>query len=328
MNPRNATVRGAVVGAALWGVAVAGALVAVPLAVRERLPDPLAVHWELAGAPDRSTPLNVFVVTQAVIWGLLCLSLVVAARRGLERRSGRAAWWATLAGGGLFVLALSGSVLLANLDRATWAEARLTAWAPVALVALPLAVAALAGRLGRGAPDPRPAGQARPPRLRLRPGQRAVWVSRAGNPWLVALTAVAAAGLFALGALQIIGYPVGTLVPAFAVVLVVGWFTATLTTRVTGDGLAIAFGPLGWPVRRISLSKIDRAWAEERYPSQVGGWGVRGLPGAATIMLRGGDCLIIGYRSGGRLAVSVDDAERGASLINALLAERTTTSGR
>ncbi|MEU7854572.1 hypothetical protein [Nonomuraea sp. NPDC049141] len=64
------------------------------------------------------------------------------------------------------------------------------------------------------------------------------------------------------------------------------------------------------------------AWSEVRYPSQVGGWGIRGLPGSATIMLRGGECLIIRYRSGGQLAVSVDDAERGAALINALIAER------
>ncbi|MFD1535844.1 hypothetical protein ACFSJ0_02295 [Nonomuraea guangzhouensis] len=114
----------------------------------------------------------------------------------------------------------------------------------------------------------------------------------------------------------------GSTLTGLVIVLFAGLLTSSLTARVTGDGLAIGFGPLGWPVRRIRLSKIDRAWSEVRYPSQVGGWGIRGLPGSATIMLRGGECLIIRYRSGGQLAVSVDDAERGAALINALIAER------
>ncbi|MFI7634865.1 hypothetical protein [Nonomuraea sp. NPDC049400] len=47
-------------------------------------------------------------------------------------------------------------------------------------------------------------------------------------------------------------------------------------------------------------------------------WAFRGLPDSATIMLRGGECPVIGHRSGGRLTIT---AERGASLINALIAE-------
>lgn len=87
--------------------------------------------------------------------------------------------------------------------------------------------------------------------------------------------------------------------------------------------------PDGRPVRpaRLAgaqdpLSQIESAWSETRHPAEVGGWGIRGLPGSSTIMLRGGECLVIRYRSGGRLAISIDDAERGASLINALIAER------
>ncbi|TDB99619.1 hypothetical protein E1267_37075 [Nonomuraea longispora] len=50
--------------------------------------------------------------------------------------------------------------------------------------------------------------------------------------------------------------------------------------------------------------------------------GLPRAPGGAAIMLRGGERLITRYRSGGRLAVSIDDAARGTSLINALIAER------
>ncbi len=318
--------RGKALIAAVWGAVVTAALIAAPLMLRDRLPEPLAVHWGPGSAADRAASFGVAVALPVALWAVLWLALVVTAARGLSRRSARASWWAGLTGGGLFALGLGGLTLLANLDVATWTEAALPLWAPLALVVVPPAVGVLGGYLGRGAPDERPADQ-EPPVLRLRPGQRAVWVSRISNPWPLALTVVAALGLFALGAFEITGIATGPVVtgvlPALGVVLVVGLFASSLTARVTGDGLVLGFGPLGWPKRRIGLAKIDKAWTEERSPSQVGGWGVRGLPGAATIMLRGGECLVVGYRSGGQLAISIDDAERGASLINALVSERT-----
>ncbi|MGN9839630.1 hypothetical protein ACTMTI_16050 [Nonomuraea sp. H19] len=92
--------------------------------------------------------------------------------------------------------------------------------------------------------------------------------------------------------------------------------------RAGDDRVVVRFGRPGRPGRGIPLSEIASAWPETRHPSQIGGRGFRGLPGTATIMLRGGDCLVIGYRSGGRLAISIDAAAHGASLINALIAER------
>ncbi|WP_336210596.1 hypothetical protein [Nonomuraea sp. LPB2021202275-12-8] len=312
--------------AAVWGVVVIAVLIATPLAVRGRLPEPMATHWGLGMAPDRAMSFTAYLVMSVALWAVIWLLLLVSAVRGLSRRSGRAGWWALLAGGSLFAFGMSGTTLLANLDAASWTGARLPGWAPFVVAGVPLAVAMLAGYLGRGAPDPRRQPDQEPPVLRLRTGQRSVWVSHINNPWPLAISAVAAGGLFALGALEITGFATapavaGTL-PVLGVVLLIGLFASSLTARVTGDGLALGFGPFGWPVRRIRLARIDRAWTEERRPSQVGGWGVRGLPGGATIMLRGGECLVIGYRSGGQLAISIDDAERGASLINALISER------
>ncbi|NUP76885.1 MAG: hypothetical protein HOV96_04945, partial [Nonomuraea sp.] len=146
------------------------------------------------------------------------------------------------------------------------------------------------------------------------------------NPWLVLLTVGAAAVVAVLCGLRLAGVvtaeTLSSALPGAVIVLAAGAMTSTLSVRVGGDTLVIGFGPFGRPTRRIPLAKIDRAWTEVRHPSEVGGWGFRGLPGMATIMLRGGECLVLGYRSGGRLAISVDDAERGASLVNALVAER------
>ncbi|MER6945534.1 hypothetical protein ABT294_16040 [Nonomuraea sp. NPDC000554] len=312
---------------AAWGLIVAAAITGVPLALRDRLPDPMAVHWGLELVPDRAASLTSNVLSSLAMWGVLWLSLLGVALHGkvFQRRLGRIYFWGALFGFGVLALGTVGSTLLTNLDAPSWTQARLEGWQVGLVVCAALGAALLAGYLGRGGLDQRPPEGEQPPRLRLRPGQRSAWVSRVANPWLVGLSVAAAAGMVVTGVLELSGVSGGVtlgILPGFVIVLLAGLFTSSLSVRVTQDGLAIGFGPFGWPVRRIRLSKIDRAWSEERYPSQVGGWGFRGLPGSATLMLRGGDCLILRYRSGGQLAISIDDAERGASLINALIAER------
>lgn len=317
--------------AATWGLIVTAALLAAPLALRDRLPDPLATHWRPGLMSDGEMSFTAYLLMSVAVWCVAWAVLFGIAVHGkaMERRLGRMYWWGSQAGVSVFALGMSGTTLLANLGAPTWRQADLDGRIMVAVNGAALAVALLAGYLGRGGLDQRPPAGEEPPRLRLRPGQRSVWVSRITNPWLIAVSTAAVVALAVTSVLRLTGVvaggAAGSALTGLVIVLFAGLLTSSLTARVTGDGLAIGFGPLGWPVRRIRLSKIDTAWSEVRYPSQVGGWGVRGLPGSATIMLRGGECLIIRYRSGGQLAVSVDDAERGAALINALIAERPAT---
>ncbi|MEV2266267.1 SdpI family protein [Nonomuraea africana] len=316
----------ALTAAGMWGLLVTTVLVGVPLALRDRLPDPLATHWSDAG-PDNSLSFTqnlLFTVAMALV-ALAVMVGVVLHGRAFERRLSRAYWWGFLFGWGLFVIGMELSILQANLDVADWTLARPAGWGVAATMAVAAAVGVLAGFLFRGAPDQeRPRNEAAP-RLRLRAGQRSVWVSRVTNVWLVALAVGAGVLTLALGVFTLMGLmegPASALLGGSALVLVAGLATSSATVRITEDGVAIGFGPLGWPVRRIRLSKIESAWSEVRHPSQVGGWGLRGVPGSAAIMLRGGDCLVLRYRSGGQLLVSVDDAARGAALLNALLEER------
>ncbi|WP_433441620.1 DUF1648 domain-containing protein [Nonomuraea sp. CA-141351] len=312
--------------AVVWGLAVTAVQVALSLALRDRLPDPLATHWGLGGRPNGSMSFPVFLAMELLIWAVVWLSALAAAERALARRQGRVLWWGVLFAMSVFSLGLKAVTLLANLDVAHWTEARLHGWqVPVVIVAA-IGVAALAGYLGRGAPDDPAPDAGRPPLLQLRAGQRTVWVGHVANRWLALISVLAPVALVVLGLLYVVGVvpgeAAGRAVPALVILLVVGLLTSSVSVRV-GDGrVVIQCGPLGWPARRIPLSRIESAWSETRHPSTVGGWGFRGLPGNRTIMLRGGECLVIGYRSGGRLAISVDDAVRGASLINALIAER------
>ncbi|NUW31429.1 DUF1648 domain-containing protein [Nonomuraea sp. SMC257] len=312
--------------AALWGLTVSVALAGGPLVLRGRLPDPIAVHWGLGLGPDRSMPLAASATTDVALWTAVWVTLLVMVPAVSGRRRARAGWWGALAGSSALFLGMGATTLLANLDAPSWTEARLPGWQAAAVLAAAVAAALLAARLRRGATDGSGGEAPVPPELRLRPGQRAVWVGRAGNRWLSGMTVAAGAGLCLLLLMWGLGLvrdeTAADASPGLAIVLVAGLFTSSLTARVTEDGLAIGFGPFGWPVRRIPLERVQHAWTETRSPVEVGGWGFRGLPGDATIMLRGGECLVIGYRSGGRLAISVDDAERAASLINALLATR------
>ncbi|MFI7124056.1 hypothetical protein ACIBQ1_00090 [Nonomuraea sp. NPDC050153] len=318
MNPRVTT--------AMWGLFVIAAQLALPLALRDRLPDPLATRWNLGGQAYRSMPLTAYIVVTVLIWAVLWLVALAASERATARRPSRTVWWGGLSGLGVLALGVNVTTVLANLDAPGWTAARLPVWQVLAVVAAGIGVALLTGYLRRGDPDRQdPAGPV-PPRLRLRAGRRTVWVGHAANRWLALLPAVALAAVLVLGPLYLTGLVTGawamSALPGLVIVLVVGVLTSSVSVQV-GDGrVAVHLGPLGWPARRIPLARIESAWSETRHPAEVGGWGIRGLPGSSTIMLRGGECLVLRYRSGGRLAISIDDAERGASLINALIAER------
>jgi hypothetical protein len=109
---------------------------------------------------------------------------------------------------------------------------------------------------------------------------------------------------------------------ALASVLVLG--CASVQARVSDKGVEVSFGPFGWPTRRWPVEAVESARVETRTPAQVGGWGYRLSGLGTTVMLRSGECLVLRTAKGKDFAVSVDDAERGAALLNSLKARRTS----
>ncbi|WP_405084510.1 DUF1648 domain-containing protein [Microbispora sp. NBC_01389] len=313
--------------ATAWTVLVAAVLVAVPLTFAGRLPDPVASHWGPSGRPDRSMPaaaLTLFALVWLVVAGTGLVGLARA--RGEIRRATRAWFAAGLGWIGGFLIGIQAVTIAANLDRDGWSRAASLSW-QVAVVVVGAFVLGALGRLaGRLGPDDAPPERERPgPLIDLDPGRRPVWVSTATAPWAVGLGVVASAAALSFAAAALWGLaPAGwsTALP-LALAGVVGLAVSSVSVRIAPEGLTMAFGPLRWPSRTVRLDRIERAWVEWRSPVQVGGWGIRGLPGRATIMIRGGECLVVRYTSGGQLAVSVDDAETGAALLNALAARKT-----
>jgi hypothetical protein len=263
----------------------------------------------------------------ALIWGVMTTIVVLAMWRARVTSSGGARGWvgATLGFGGVMLLGGQASVVRANLDHADWHEAdSVTGWVVMTLVAAAVVggVALLASRR-----TPTAAPTAERPTVEIPPGERFVWLSRTSNPWLHATAAVTglvavAAIVTALGGLM--GAEAALLAAPFALasVLVLGF--ASVQARVNERGLEVAFGPLGWPARRWAADAIASARVGTRTPAQVGGWGYRLSGLGTTVILRSGECLVIRTHTGKDFAVSVDDAERGAALLNSLNAQRSS----
>ncbi|MGV9943130.1 DUF1648 domain-containing protein [Streptomyces sp. NPDC003401] len=319
---------GAVWGIAGWAVGVLALLAGMPPAASGRLPERLATHWSGTGPPDGSLPLWAAAFFPALMWTSLVAGVGIAARRANGRQGGAARGWAgvTLLTGGVLLVGAQASVIRANLDRADWRQAGpVTGWVAATLAAT-LVAAFAAGLVVRSASRRGPVAGNRSadgPRTELPAGQRLMWFSRASNPWLhatAALTGVVALAA-AVAALAGLTAPHWPLIAPFALASILVLGCASVQVTVSEKGLRVSFGPFGRPSRHWAVEDIESARAEDRSPAQVGGWGYRLSGLGTTVMLRGGPCLVV--RAGGRdFAVSVDDAERGAALLNSLGAKR------
>ncbi|EFL13158.1 DUF1648 domain-containing protein [Streptomyces sp. C] len=304
--------------AVIWVAGPSAVLVALPWAASGRLPERLATHWSGgSGAPDGSMPLWAAALFPALVWAVLALLTVT-----LVRPRGGAAAYVALPVGAVFLVGAQAGVVRANLDRADWHQAGSVDLA----LAVTIAVAAVAGPAGwlatrnRSTPAARPADTA--PGMEIPAGQTLVWLSRTANPWLRALAVLTGAGALAAALAAVAGLvaPPWALLAPLAIASVTVLACSSVRARVSERGLEVAFGPLGLPVRRWDAGDIESAHAEHRTPAQVGGWGYRLSGKGATVMLRAGECLVIHPRRGADFAVSVGDAERGAALLNSLIA--------
>jgi hypothetical protein len=317
-----------------WFALLAAVLITVPLVLRDRLPEPMASHWGEGGAPDGSMSFVALLALQVGMWVLIgggACAVALWAPGALGRRVSRMGIGALLGGGGPFLVGLQLLTLTVNLDVPTWSQVGQMGWGvPLAAIVVMLLGGGLGALAARPGPDelPRSSGTATET-IRLRPGQRAVWVSSVRNGWLTGI----GGSLLTAG----VGFTVAALIsgndglwPHAGIMTVAGLLILTfssLRTQITEDGLRISYGPLRLLRRHIPINRVQRAWSEERFPSNAGGWGIRGVPGAATVMIRGGECLVVGYVSGGRFTISIDDAERGAALLNTLVARTPAGSG-
>jgi len=289
------------------------------------LPDPIAVHWGLSGAPDGWGPVSLTMLLTVVVglgvpW-LLAASAVVGLRRG-DRGPVYRLLAAIAVATSVFLAALStGSVLM---QRGIAAAEDAPSILPVMLLAVIAAL--LAGVAGWFVqPDERPARSARtatmdPP---LRDTERAVWVRtvRLARGGLVVLGA-ALVVLIAASAIVIAATDdaavIAPLVAVTLVLLVLIAMSAVFRVRVDAAGLAVV-SAVGVPRVRIPLDEIERVEVVDVSPlGEFGGWGLRWAPGGGFgVVLRSGPGIRVSRVGGKVFTVTVDDAETGAALLSA-----------
>lgn len=283
----------------------------------DRLPDPIASHWGFDGKPNDSIDLGVFAGLMIAIVAVAGVGAHVASlRRNPEPpQLSAAVALATLL---QWTFALVGIfALVANLDAAGWEQADDV---PILLAIVPLllaaSVAAGVARIARPIEHRSPVADEVLPSVGLAPGERVAWTGTmhvswplyfGGAIWIGGLMLLTTVGL-GPGLLMVVS---GSLVLAFASVKVV----------VDRRGLAVGYGPFGWPRTRIALDRIERAAVIDVAPGSHGGWGYRGslrLLGRAAVILRSGEAIRLDLRGGKRFIVTVDDATTAAGTLNDL----------
>jgi hypothetical protein len=153
---------------------------------------------------------------------------------------------------------------------------------------------------------------------------RELWAASAHNPWL-GLVLVLVIGHGAVMNLLLHTTAVAYLNAAHLLVLIALELFSTVRVRVDARELSIRYGRLGWVRQRIALERITAARGFRLDPMEHGGFGYRGslrFSGRAALVVRAGAGLGLELDGDKRLAISVDDAERGARVINRLVARR------
>jgi hypothetical protein len=279
----------------------------VPLAIGwGNVPDPVASHWGVSGAPDGSTPLA---VVPLVMVGLIGIGLLTTSLFRVEGEPTAEAFAMVGLMGGLGA-ALTGLLVYLNWGASTWEEASAFDLWHLGVVLVGALGGGLAGFIvGHKWYPERHAPRADGPVIDVAPGERVSWVGRTSVRW----------PLFLLGGavLMLVVLPDwGIWLAGLSTLLALVFMQ--VEANVNNDGLTVRLG--GIPVRRIGIGKISSARAIDLEPAEWGGWGWRAAPNGSAIVLRRGDALELTFRGGRRFAVTVDDAATGAALVNGLVA--------
>jgi hypothetical protein len=307
------TVLGVVVPLAWLVVAVAPFLLAW-----QHLPEPIASHWTLFGRPNGAMPrISVLAIHGGAAFLAAIAAFVATRERDHARGTGASVGLATSIG--TLFAGISIAVVITNYGVATWQDAHQT---PIVILIAPAAAciaAALASRSARTLDAP-PTALSSLPTIGLGPTERAAWLGRARNK------------LFSIGAIvsiasSITAYALSQVSTAikFGLIGVVLVFVSELHLFIDERGLAITFGPLGWPRIRVKLAEIRSARRLDIAPMKHGGWGYRGsltIFGRAAAIVRGGDGIELQLEGNRTLLVSTDDAGVAAGLLNDLVRRR------
>lgn len=324
---RSTHLRGVLVGGVVPTV-IAFAAALVMVSWLPELPDPIAVHWDGAGA-NGFGPALPFILAPLVITVLFSIFAVSMSWRTAP--SGRliynqkillatSVWLSTFLSAG-FVGSVALQRGLTDAHDAPDVGALMASGAGLATL---LAVASWLV-LPKGASSVTEAGQ-RPKPFELRGDERLSWshTARLGNAALV-LVGLSLAVAIGVTIFASIASSSSTIIAVIVLVFVAVLVVTNTWWRVSADrrGFTVR-GALGWPSKRIALQDIRTVQVVEVTPTRdFGGYGWRWtVDGRSGVILRAGPAIEVTASSGKRFVVTVDDAETGAGVIAALLTQQ------
>lgn len=299
-----------------------------------RLPDPVATRWDLAGdANAHMSPLSAALLFVGLVV-VLGVSVAAATRLVSSRPSNDASRGGFLLGVLVFAMTLmavaSGLTVAANIDVASWRATHLGLGWVLALVLFSLTQGELGAALARRLAltiSSEPIGEADRagsavdrPTVDLAAGERVAWVGACGSRVLSRLGAGLVVGAAVFGVLS----PVGGLT-VWAVLLGTGLalvVVASVRVTVGAHGVRVHPGMVRWPSVVFPLNSIGMASAIDVGALEWGGWGYRGsirVFRRAAWVVRQGEGLRLDLTDGCVFAVTVDDAETAAAVLNDLL---------
>jgi hypothetical protein len=298
-----------------WTITLVPALllaaIVLPMALAwSELPDSMATHWGFDGTPNGHMPPSTLLLAIGGIFAAVWLGVWGASRRmPFEARS----FIAGLVGIGGLLAAVQWFAVDLNRDVADWTDAgEFNGTHLVAVLAAALVLGAIGWLLaGSAAMTDESLSDHSGPILHLEPGASAIWSGRGRGIVLI----VVGIGLL-IAAIAV--WSVVSLVLLLVALLVMVFSEVRAT--VSDAGVAVSLGWLGIPSWLVPLNTITGAEVEDVSPMSYGGWGYRVRPGVRGVIVRGGPSLRLRRKDRPDLVLTVDDAERGAGLVNALVA--------
>lgn len=289
------------------------------LATRDRLPDPLPVHWNLHGEVDNTAHIGGFFAATLVLSVLLALAVFAAIYLARTPIAGRMLA-ALLAFGAWIAAGVWVTTAVVSAGATSAQDVALSWYMVVPLVGVPL-VAGLAVWAVLPGQWQHPAAPAAPsPGLVFAPGEAVVWVDHAHVVWTRWIAILAAAG----AVLAFFLAPPATVPLAVASVALA--LISEIVVRIDARGVHTMWGPFGWPRSRIPLGQITSAHHEDIRPLQWGGWGYRVSPRGVAAVIRRGPGLVVSRSGKPDYAVTIPHAAAGADVLGALLARERATS--
>jgi len=307
-------------------IAAAGFL---PMLLIGDLPDRFASHFDGSGRPDGSMSLTQLAITTGV---MMLTGLILCIGVALWPKPLPALVAPMLAGTGAFIAAMAAAIaattVIGQRNLTDFNDAELAALTLLIVIGSAVFAGIAAGWMAKALPVVSDTVETlNQPTMELGSGERAVWIGGQSSPLWFGFSALTLAVLISVA---VVGAP-WFAVAALALSTVATLAFASIRVRADQKGLHVSYGRLPWPRTQLAIEEIATASVIDVRPMEWGGWGYRGslkLLDKAAVVHRAGPGLRVDLHNGKTFAVTLDNPEPAAAVLNAEVARlpRQTTS--